>query len=121
MSAKKSILDMARGAIKERVDYEMGRAMDNILDANTNPTGKRKITLTVVLTPDADRTSIAIDVTAKSVLQPTNPVRTSLYIAGSSTTGEVQAVEMVPEIPGQMSMDGEEQEAPQILNIINYR
>ena len=121
MSAKKSIIDMARGAIKERIDYEMGKAMDNILDANTNPTAKRKITLTIVMTPDADRTNIAVDVTAKSTLPPTNPVRTSLYIAGSGSTGEVQAVELVPEIPGQMSMDGEEQEAPQILNIINYR
>lgn len=27
-----SILDMAMGAIKERVDYEMGHIVDNILD-----------------------------------------------------------------------------------------
>lgn len=121
MSVKKSILEMARGAIQERADYEMGKVMDNILDPNTKPTAKRKITLTIVLTPDEERVNIAVDVTAKSTLQPTNPVRTNLYIAGESGTGEVQAVEMVPEIPGQMSMEGEVQEAPSVLSIANYR
>ena len=29
---KKSIIDMARGAIKERADYEMTKAVENILD-----------------------------------------------------------------------------------------
>lgn len=32
---KKSILEMSMGAILERVDYEMGKVMDNILDPNT--------------------------------------------------------------------------------------
>ena len=35
---KQSILDMARGAIKERTDYEMAKIIDNILDVNTNAT-----------------------------------------------------------------------------------
>lgn len=118
---KKSILEMARGAIQERVDYEMGKVMDNILDVNTKPTAKRKITLTVVFTPDEERMNIAVDVTAKSTLQATNPVRTNLYVAGKNHTGEVQVVEMVPEVPGQMHMDGEVSEAPSILNIANWR
>ena len=42
---KKSILEMSMGAILERVDYEMGKVIDNILDPNTKPTGKRKITV----------------------------------------------------------------------------
>lgn len=32
---QKSILQMARGAIQERADYEMSRLLDNILDPNT--------------------------------------------------------------------------------------
>ena len=35
---KKSILEMSMGAILERVDYEMGKVMDNILDPNTKAT-----------------------------------------------------------------------------------
>lgn len=34
---KRSILQMARGAIQERADYEMSRLLANILDANTSP------------------------------------------------------------------------------------
>lgn len=30
---RSSILQMARGAFQERVDYEMGRVVDNILDS----------------------------------------------------------------------------------------
>lgn len=37
---KKSILEMSMGAILERVDYEMGKVMDNILDPNTKAPGQ---------------------------------------------------------------------------------
>lgn len=42
--AQKSILMMARGGVMERVDYEMAKVIDNIMDANTKATAKRKIT-----------------------------------------------------------------------------
>ena len=59
-----SILDMAMGAIKERVDYEIGHVIDNILDPNTNPTKKRKVVLTLELTPDSERRTIHVSCTA---------------------------------------------------------
>lgn len=37
-----SLLDMANGAIKERIDYEMGRVMQNISDPNTKPAAPKK-------------------------------------------------------------------------------
>ena len=46
-----SIMRMARGAFEERVDYEMDKVIQNILDPNTKATAKRKITLTIELTP----------------------------------------------------------------------
>ena len=57
-----SILQMAQGAFQERVDYEMQRCVDNILDVNTKATAKRKITLTIELTPDDDRRQIRVNV-----------------------------------------------------------
>ena len=114
----KSILQMARGAFQERVDLEMARVIDNILDPNTKPTQKRKLTLTMEFTPDDERQNIGVNVVVKSALVPTNPAKTSLWIAGDSGTGELQVVEMVPQVPGQMSMDGEEQESPASLKII---
>ena len=56
---EKSILEMARGAITERVDYEMGRVLQNILDPNTKAYAKRKITLTVEFLPDDERQTIS--------------------------------------------------------------
>lgn len=114
---RSSILQMARGAFQERVDYEMGRVVDNILDLNTKATAKRKITLTIELTPDDERQTISVAVQAKATLAPTNPVATALCIT-SDGNGEMVVAEMVPQIPGQINMDGTQQEAPKILKLV---
>lgn len=114
---RNSIMQMAKGAFQERVDYEMSRVIDNILDLNTKATAKRKITLTIELTPDDERRQIQVAVTAKSALASTNPVATSLCIT-SDGNGEMVVAEMVPQIPGQMNMDGTQQEAPKILKLV---
>ena len=111
---RKSILEMSMGAILERVDYEMGKVMDNILDPNTKATAKRKILLTLELVPSADRQTIKVQSTARCVLVPTEPVTTSLFIA-DGYGGELTVAEMVPQIPGQMAIDRGEQEQPKIL------
>lgn len=104
------------GAIKERVDYEMAAILDNILDPNTSATSKRKLQLTLELKPDADRRTITVSCSAKSTLVPTNPVYTSLYVGEDRRTGEMQVMEMVPQVPGQQSLDGSEQDMPRVLN-----
>ena len=112
---KRSILQMARGAILERADYEMFRILENILDPNTAPTAKRKLTLTLELKPDDNRQLITVSCAAKSTLAPTNPVVTSLYVADGENV-----VEMTPQIPGQTTFDGDEQEAPNMLKIVKF-
>lgn len=67
---KKSILEMSMGAILERVDYEMGKVMDNILDPNTKATAKRKISVTLELIPSADRRTITVQVKPRVALRP---------------------------------------------------
>lgn len=114
-TTQKSILQMARGAIQERADYEMTRLLANILDPNTSATAKRKLTLVLELKPDDTRQNIAVSVTAKSALAATNPVTTSLYVADGENV-----VEMVPQIPGQFGIDGTEQEAPPSLKLVKY-
>ena len=111
----KGILEMARGAFLERADYEMKRVVENILDPNTKATAKRKITMTLTLTPDDRRENLTTSFEAKSMLAPTSPVVTALYVAGEDSHGIPQIVEMTPQIPGQMSLDGSEQEHPAIL------
>lgn len=113
---KNSILDMATGAIKERVDYDVTKVINNILDLNTKAQAKRKITLTIEFVPDEDRKKIAISVTSKATLCPTNPVSTALTFI-PNRDGEAQLVEMVPQVPGQMALDGTEQAAPKLLKL----
>ena len=114
-----SIMRMARGAFEERVDYEMEKVIENILDVNTKATAKRKITLTIELTPDDERQTIHVAVTAKSTLAATNPVTTSLYCT-SDANGELVVAEMVPQVPGQMKLDGSQQEPPKLLKLIQH-
>ena len=110
---QKSILQMARGAIQERADYEMSSLMNNILDPNTSATAARKLTITLTLKPDDTRQNITVSCVATSKLAATNPVTTALYVADEDTI-----VEMVPQIPGQMAVDGTEQDAPPMLKLV---
>ena len=109
--ARNSIMQMARGAFQERVDYEMTRVIDNILDVNT------KVTLTITLAPDEERQQIGVAVQAKATLAAVKPASTSLWVT-SDGNGDMAVVEMVPEVPGQMQMSGPAQEEPKLLKLV---
>lgn len=114
-TVKKSILEMARGGFLEQVNYEMAKVLDN---PNTKATGKRRITVTMELTPDDSRRQIAVSFTTKLALIAANPLTTSLYVLGDDDNGDLCVVEMTPQIPGQMDLDGALQERPPQLKII---
>lgn len=65
---KKSVLEMAMGAIAEITDYEVERVVANIMDPNTAATAKRKITITLTFAPDDYRQQIGMDAQAKTCL-----------------------------------------------------
>lgn len=112
---KASILEMARGAIMEQVNGEVGKIVDNIIDPNTEPKKKRSLVLTVEFVPSADRSVVAVSASAKCKLQPANSIQTSLYVGVDGKTGEVIATEMTPNITGQVSFDGDEEPEHPIL------
>lgn len=116
MNDKKSILEMARGAIMERVNYDMAAIIENILDPNTKATAKRKLTLTLEFTPDDKRETIMVSATSKQGLAPANSLLTSLYVGKEND--EVVAVEMTPQIPGQNNFFGDTQEQPPQLELM---
>ena len=109
------ILDMYNGAFKERVDCEIGSVVDNCLDPNTKANAKRKITVTLEITPSADRTFFKVDSHTKVSLAPKDPVTTGLYVTTIPGTGELVFVESAPQVPGQLGIDGEEQAEPKVL------
>lgn len=111
---KKSFLELCRGAMLERFDYEMEKVVDNILDPNTPATKPRSITLTLTLKPDGDRKQIFHETVVKSKVQPTNPISGSVAVMPDHN-GELSLVEMVPQIPGQVNMSNEEQREPTVI------
>ncbi len=112
-NTKRSILEMARGAFLEKTDLEMSKIIENILDINTKATEKRRLQVTLDFKPDDDRTNVAVSCSVKSSLAAVNPSTTFLYVSD-----EDHIVEMVPNVPGQMALDGTEQEAPATLKTI---
>ena len=114
---RESILRMAQGAIEEKVDYEVGRVIDNITDPNVKATGKRKIVVTLEFVPDDERTRISLNASVKTTLCAINPATTQLLIT-SGEQGEMVVAEMVPQIPGQINMDGGEQSKPKTLKLV---
>jgi hypothetical protein len=110
---KKTFLEVGRGAMLERFDYELDKIIDNILDPNTPATKPRKISLTITLKPDAERQQIAHEVVVKSTPQPTNPISGATAIIQKN--GITSLVELVPQIPGQMDVNGGEQRNPDVI------
>jgi hypothetical protein len=114
---EKSLLDMANGAIKERVGYEIPRILENIVDPNTDPKKPRQLQITVKFTPGSDRSIVAVAATVSTKLQPTDPIPTNLVL---TEMGErVQAVEYNSKtVPGQGHLDGGFEPEPAVLQQI---
>ncbi len=112
-----SILDMAMGAIKERVDYEMTRVMDNIQDINVPAQKSRKLVIELEFLPDENRLKMAVGATVKSKLIPTAAVSTMLYVVPNKA-GELTYKEATLQTPGQTDLFGGVQEEPKELRLV---
>jgi hypothetical protein len=113
-----SILYMARGAISERVDYEMGKVLENINDPNTEANKPRVIALKLTFLPSPDRGIIQVKAEAQVKLQPTTAVQTTLATTVIPSTGELRFVEMSAQAPGQKMLFGEDEEEPKVLRVV---
>lgn len=83
----------------------------NIQDPNTDATAKRRITVVIEFKPNEERNFVTTGVQAKSTLAPSLGAVTALNMGKNLKTGEVEAVEIGNQIPGQMSIgDMEEQQ-----------
>lgn len=111
---------MANGATEERIDIEMGNIVENIINPNTESKKKRQLKITIDFVPDETRESVAVQAHVESKLQPYAPIQTLLYV-GANNDGELQAVEAVRQVPGQLNMNGSEQASEKVINIGNVK
>ena len=112
--SKRKILEMARGALMERADYELTRIVENIMDINTPAIKPRKLTVTIDLRPDETRQMVVISATAKSTLVATTPIQSTFWME-SDENGLPVMREALAESPDQTIMaEVEEQAQPAI-------
>ena len=95
----------ANGAFTAQVNRAMEEVTKNIQDPNTEPGATRKITVTIGFKPNQERNFVATGVQTKTTLAPALGAVTELSMGKDIQTGEVEAVEIGNQIPGQMSME----------------
>lgn len=100
-----NILQLAQGAVQEKLDREFEKVFENIQDPNVNATAKRTITLKIDLVPDDVRQVVKTNVSATSKLAPTDPVATTILTGKDLTTNKIEARELQSGIPGQTYID----------------
>lgn len=100
-----NILQLAQGAVQEKLDREFEKVFENIQDPNVNATTKRTITLKIDLVPDDVRQVVKTNVTATSKLAPTDPVTTTILTGKDLTTNKIEARELQSGVPGQTYID----------------
>lgn len=96
--------EFANGAFSVQVNRALEEVTKNIQDPNTEATTARKITITIGLKPNADRSFVATGVQTKTTLAPALEAVTAIQMGRNLRTSEVDAVEIgTGQIPGQMS------------------
>lgn len=95
-----SLKSIGNGAAIELFDVELKRALENIMDPNTEPKKARTITLKVTLKPDEEREYASITIQAVSSLAPIQPYSSHCFL-GKDRNGVV-ATEHNPK---QLNMD----------------
>lgn len=96
-----------------QINRELEKVTENIQDPNTDATAKRRITVVIEFKPNEARNFVTTGVQAKSTLAPALGAVTALNMGKDLKTGEVEAVEIGNQIPGQMSID--DVETPQVV------
>lgn len=101
-----NLQELAGGAVAERFNREFQKVLNNIADPNTEAKKKRKVQMTVTVTPNEDRTLATITILAKPTLEPAKQIETQLVI-GQDASGKAVAKELMSGIPGQTFIDGD--------------
>ncbi|HEK9698242.1 TPA: hypothetical protein SU594_001826, partial [Streptococcus equi subsp. equi] len=96
---------IGEGGLQEKVDKELEKVFDNILDPNTDIKTKRKLTITLTMAPDETREVVSTSMEVKSTLAPQTGVATTVLVGQKD--GKVYANELKSKIPGQTYFDEE--------------
>lgn len=115
--------EFANGAFTTQINRALEEVTKNIQDPNTDATAARKITVSIAFKPNEQRNFVATGVQTKTALAPALGAVTAISMGKNLKTGEVEAVEIGSQIPGQMSIEEVEedelQEAPKTVKTVD--
>lgn len=95
---------LAGGALKERLNTELEKVLENIADPNTKDTKTRKLNISISFKPNEERDLAEVSIEAKTVLAPAAPSKTKIIIDRDLESGKVVAAEFKNQIPGQVEI-----------------
>ena len=106
----------AGGKLSVQLNKALEKITENVQDPNTDAQKVRKINVSISLRPNDERNFVSTTVETKLSLAPELGATTALSMGRDLRTGEVEAIEIFNQIPGQMSVNDvidQEEEEPQ--------
>lgn len=106
----------AGGKLSVQLNKALEKVTENIQDPNTDAQKVRKTNVSISLRPNDERNFVSTTVETKLSLAPELGATTALSMGRDLRTGEVEAVEIFNQIPGQMNVEdviGQEEDEPQ--------
>lgn len=106
----------AGGKLSVQLNKALEKITENVQDPNTDVQKVRKINVSISLRPNDERNFVSTTVETKLSLAPELGATTALSMGRDLRTGEVEAIEIFNQIPGQMSVNDvidQEEEEPQ--------
>ncbi|WP_418751999.1 hypothetical protein [Frisingicoccus sp.] len=97
--------EVAGGALQEKLNRELQKVFNNMMDPNTPWKNKRQITVKMTLEQNEDRDDCKAEIQVETKLAPVKSIETRFSLGRNLDNGEVEAAEYGPGIKGQMSMD----------------
>lgn len=112
--------EFAGGKLSVQLNKALEKITENVQDPNTDAQKVRKINVSISFRPNDERNFVATTVETKLSLAPELGATTALSMGRDLRTGEVEAVEIFNQIPGQMNVedviDQEEDETPKAFD-----
>lgn len=110
----------AGGKLSVQLNKALEKITENVQDPNTDAQKVRKINVSISFRPNDERNFVATTVETKLSLAPELGATTALSMGRDLRIGEVEAVEIFNQIPGQMNVDDvidqEEDETPKAFD-----
>ena len=110
----KKLDELMDGALTERFNQAMDEVMRNVADPNTDPRAKRQIKIVIDVVPNERRDTAAFKTHVESKIAPKAAISNVVFLH-TNDDGSITATEVTNQVPGQLAMDGSEQELPNVM------